>query len=339
VANMTSQDPSDEARVAQDQANPVQAPDRIAAGGHNRTDEPVRADTNTALSHPGWGRWGPDDERGALNHIGPDEVRRASALVRTGDVLRLAQLLSAKTPVPSHRCGLQHFMTRDGGDYAAGAGRPDGFQFAEDAVMMPLHIGTHMDALCHAWYDDTLYNGYLGNTIRSTTGAKRLGIEKMPPIVTRGILLDLVRLKGRLLADGEDIGAADLQAAALAAGLQPGRGDAVLLRTGWLEAQKGVKQPSFNEEPGINLEAARWLAEREVAMVGADNFAIEVLPFPSGRVFPVHKFLIRDVGMPLLEGLMLDPLVASGRHEFMFIASVLPIVGATGSPLAPVAVL
>ena len=164
-------------------------------------------------SKSAWNRWGPDDERGALNHIGPEQVRRASALVRTGEVLRLAQLLSPKTPVPSHRCGLQHFMGRDGGDYAAGAGRPGGFQFAEDSVVMPLHIGTHVDALCHAWYDDQLYNGYLGNTIRSTTGAQRLGVEKMPPVVTRGVLLDLVRLKGRLLANGESVGVADLQAA------------------------------------------------------------------------------------------------------------------------------
>ena len=286
-----------------------------------------------------WNLWGADDERGALNYIGPDQVRRATTLVRSGEVLRLAQLLSSKTPVPAHRCGLQHFMGRDGGDYAAGAGRPDGFQFAEDTVVMPLHIGTHVDALCHAWYDDKLYNGYLGDTIRSTTGAARLGIEKMPPIVTRGLLLDLVRLKGRVLADGETIGAADLLAAAQAAGIMPGRGDAVLLRTGWLEAQKGVKHPSFNAEPGIDVHAARWLIEREVAIIGADNFAVEVLPFPAGQVFPVHKLVIRDFGTPLLEGLMLDPLVASGRHEFMFIASVLPIVGATGSPLAPVAVL
>ena len=286
-----------------------------------------------------WGLWGAADERGALNYIGPNEVRRATTLVRSGEVMRLAQLLSSKTPVPAHRCGLQHFMGRDGGDYAAGAGRPDGFQFAEDTVVMPLHIGTHVDALCHAWYDDKLYNGYLGDSIRSTTGAARLGIEKMPPIVTRGLLLDLVRLKGRVLADGETISAADLQAAAKVAGVVPGRGDAVLLRTGWLEAQKGVKHPSFNEEPGIDVQAARWLIEREVAIIGADNFAVEVLPFPAGQVFPVHKLVIRDFGVPLLEGLMLDPLVDSGRHEFMFIASVLPIVGATGSPLAPVAVL
>ena len=294
----------------------------------------------TSVTQNAWARWGVDDERGALNLIGPDEVKRASMLVRTGEVLRLAQLLSSKTPVPSHRCGLQHFMGRDGGDYAvAGSKRPGGFQFAEDSVVMPLHIGTHVDALCHAWYDDKLYNGFPGDTIRSTTGAMRLGVEKMPPIFTRGVLLDLVRLKGRVLEPGESIGAADLAAAALAAGVQPGRGDAVLLRTGWLESQKDVKKPSFDVEPGIDVEAAMWLVERDVAIVGADNFAVEVLPFPEGKVFPVHQLLIRDFGMPLLEGLMLDPLVASGRFEFLFVASPLPIVGATGSPLSPVAVL
>ncbi len=291
------------------------------------------------MTQDAWNRWGPDDERGALNYIGAEQVRHAASLVRTGEVLRLAQMLSDKTPVPSHRCGLQHFMGRDGGDYAAGSKRPGGFQFAEDTVVMPLHIGTHVDALCHAWYDDKLYNGYLGDTIRSTTGAARLGIEKMPPIVTRGVLLDFVKLRGALLQPDDVIGVADLEAAAAAAGVQPGCGDAVLLRTGWLEAQKGVKNPSFDTEPGIDVAAALWLAEREVAIIGADNFAVEVLPFPPGLVFPVHQRLIRDFGVPLLEGLMLDPLVASGRHEFMFVASALPIVGATGSPLAPVVIL
>ena len=296
---------------------------------------------STVIEKPNaWNRWGADDERGALNFIGPEQVKRASGLVRTGEVLRLAQLLSSKTPVPAHRCGLQHFMGRDGGDYAVeGSKRPGGFQFAEDTVVMPLHIGTHMDALCHAWYDDKLSNGYLGDSIRSTTGAARLGIDKMPPIFTRGVLLDFVKLKGRILEPGESISRADMEAAALAAGLQVGRGDAVLLRTGWLESQKGVKQPDFNVEPGINVDAANWLVEHDVAMLGADNYAIEAMPFPEGKVFPVHQMLIRDYGMPLLEGLMLDPLVATGRHEFLFVASALPIVGATGSPLSPVAVL
>lgn len=133
------------------------------------------------MSKETWGRWGADDERGALNFIGPEQVRRAAGLVRSGQTVSLSQPLSPKTPVPKHRAGVQHFMGRDGGDYAAGARRPGGFQFAEDTVVLPLHIGTHIDALCHVWCDDCLYNGFPGQGTRSTTGALRCGIDKMGP--------------------------------------------------------------------------------------------------------------------------------------------------------------
>ncbi len=107
-----------------------------------------------------WGKWGEADERGALNHIGAPQVRNAAQLVRQGRTMSLAQQISASMPVPSSRPGVMHFMNRDGGDYAAGRRRPGGFQFADDTVVMPLHAGTHLDALCHCWYDDTLYNGF-----------------------------------------------------------------------------------------------------------------------------------------------------------------------------------
>jgi kynurenine formamidase len=286
------------------------------------------------MSKEAWGRWGLEDERGALNFIGLEQVRRAAALVLTGQAIGLAQPLSPKTPVPKHRAGVQHFMGRDGGDYAAGARRPGGFQFAEDTVVLPLHIGTHIDALCHAWCDDCLYNGFPGQGTRSTTGALRCGIDKMGPIVTRGILLDMVRLRGAPMAPRASINRTDLKAAAP---IEIEAGDAVLIRTGWLESQ--TNDVSFEEEPGIDEDAALWLAERGVAVVGADNFAIEVIPFPAGTVFPVHQRLIRDYGIPLLEGLELKPLAAHGRGTFLFVASALPVVGGTGSPLAPVAVL
>ena len=286
-----------------------------------------------------WGRWGADDEAGALNLIGPEQVKRATSLVRTGQVVRLAQLLSHKTPVPRHRAGLQHFMGRDGGDYAAGAKRPGGFQFAEDTVVMPLHIGTHIDALCHAWCDSRMFNNYREDTLRSTSGATRLGVEKMPPAVTRGLLLDLVGLRGRPLRGGEVVCRADLEACLSAAQLEIEPGDAVLLHTGWLAAQQGVSDVDFNTEPGIDYEAGLWLAQRDVALIGADNYAVEVLPFAEGTVFPVHQCVIRDFGIPLLEGLLLDPLVRTGRREFLFVAAALPIVGATGSPLTPLAIL
>jgi kynurenine formamidase len=291
------------------------------------------------MAREAWNRWGSADERGALNLIDTDAVKRAASLVRSGQVVNLAQPLSARTPVPAHRAGVQHFMGRDGGDYAAGARRPDGFQFAEDTLVLPMHVGTHIDALCHAWYDDELYNGFPGSGTRSTTGAAKCGIDKMGPIAGRGVLLDLVAMRGRPLDGGEAIGRDDLAGAAQAAGVEPGAGDIVLIRTGWQEQQAGAHAVSFDAEPGLDLEAGLWLAARGVAVVGADNFAIEVMPFPTGTVFPLHKRLIRDYGIPLLEGLVLQPLAESGRATFLFAASPLPVSGGTGSPISPMAVL
>lgn len=291
------------------------------------------------MAQEAWGRWGDADEAGAPNLIGPEQVRLAVSLVRTGQVVSLAQPISDRLPVPGHRAGVSHFMGRDGGDYAAGAKRPGGFQFAEDTVVLPLHLGTHIDALCHAWCDDQLYNGFHGSTVRSTTRALRCGVEKLPPLVARGVLLDIVGLRGVPAAPGDTIGLEELQHAATRAGVTLRDGDAVLIRTGWLESQEPGRGVDFNAEPGIDVEAALWLAESGVALVGADNFAIEAMPFPEETVFPVHQRLIRDYGVPLLEGLVLRPLAEAGATAFLFVATPLPIVGATGSPVAPVAVL
>jgi kynurenine formamidase len=291
------------------------------------------------MSREAWRRWGETDERGALNNIGSTQVQEAAALVRSGRVLSLAQTLSPRTPVPPHRTGIQHFMGRDGGDYAAGARRPGGFQFAEDTLMLPLHIGTHIDALCHVWYDDALYNGFPGNGTRSTGGATRCGIDKMGPVVGRGVLLDIAGAHGDSLRDGAAIRPHDLEQAAQRAGIAVGKGDIVLIRTGWAERQGRADKVSYDSEPGLDVNAALWLAEREIAALGADNFAVEVIPFTSGTVFPVHQRLIRDFAIPLMEGLLLEELATTNRHEFLFIASPLPVVGGTGSPINPIAIL
>jgi kynurenine formamidase len=290
------------------------------------------------MSKEHWGRWGDSDERGALNLIGPKEVCGAATLVTSGRVVNLAQAIPGDIPAPPHRAPPQHFMGRDGGDYAAGAKRPGGFQFSEDTMVMPLHSGTHLDGLCHVWYDDQLYNGHPGDSIRSTTGATRCGIDKVPPIATRGLLLDIVALKGGALADGTAVTLADVRAACTRAKVQPRAGDAVLIRTGWLETRT-ESNCDFNAEPGLDVEAGRWLAQQGAALIGADNFAIEVLPFPQGAVFPVHQSLIRDYGLYLLEGLVLAELAGLERAEFMFVAAPLRIRGGTASPLTPMAIL
>lgn len=290
------------------------------------------------MAEEAWRRWGEDDQRGALNLIGEAEVLAAAGLVKTGRIIPLSQPISSTMLVPPARSRPSLFMSRDGGDYAAGARKTGGFQFADDTIVMPLHIGTHLDCLCHAWYDDTLYNGHSGNTVRSN-GALRCGAETLGGIISRGVLLDFVALNGAPLADGDIIGAEMVEAALKQAGTTLSKGDIVLLRTGWFERNEGNRTADFNREPGINVEAALLLAKADVAVVGADNYAVEVLPFPEGTIFPVHQRLMRDYGIPLLEGLSLKALGEVGAKTFLFMASALPIVGATASPLAPVAVL
>jgi kynurenine formamidase len=276
-------------------------------------------------------------EAGAPGRLGPAEVLAAVGLVRTGEVIDLSLPLGPETPVPGHRPGLSRFMLRDGGDYAAGGKRPGGFQFAEDTVVMPTHVGTHLDALCHVWHDDHLFDGSPQETIRSTTGATRCGADKLPPTFARGVLLDVAA--EREWAAGEPIGPAELEAAERAAGVEVGEGDVVLLRTGWLGRTGASAATYYDGEPGLDLAGGRWLAERVVAMVGADNFAIEQIPFPEGEAFPVHQLLITDHGVPLLESAVLDELAERADGPFLFVGLPLGLVGSTASPLTPVAVL
>jgi kynurenine formamidase len=282
---------------------------------------------------PRWGRWGADDEVGAPNLIGPAEVRAAVGLVSAGRVIKLGMDLGPATVVPPHRKRIERSMSRDGGDYAAGARRPGGFQFAEEVWSFAAHSGTHIDALSHAWYDDQLYNGFPGNGTRSTTGAQRCGAEKLAPLVTRGLLIDAA--PGSSLPASTPVTADDLRAS----GVTPRPGDVVLIRTGWVTAMLSDPLGYCDHEPGIDTSAAEWLAEADVAAVGADNYAVEVQPAPPGEMFPVHQLLLRDCGIPLIENLLLDELAAAGAAEFCFVAAPLPLVGGTAGPVCPLALL
>lgn len=290
------------------------------------------------MAEEAWKRWGADDERGALNLIGAAETHHAASLVREGRIFSLAQPISSAMPAPPKRPRPVHFMDRDAGDYAAGARTPGGFQYSDDTLLMPLHLGTHIDCLCHVWYGERLYNGFEQGAIRST-GSLRCDAVAMGPVATRGVLLDFVAMKGAPLADGEAITGDMLQSLLVKNSISLRRGDAVLIRTGWEETHLPSGTADFNTEPGIDLDAGLILARADVALVGADNYAVEVLPFAEGTVFPVHQRLIRDYGIPLLEGLVLKELAAAGRTEFMFTMSPLPIKGATASPVAPIAVM
>lgn len=291
----------------------------------------------SAPSRPvAWGRFGPDDEHGALNLVTPEVCRDALGAVREGRVLSLAQPTGPRQATAPHRTDNARYMMRDAGDYALGARTPDGFRFSEDVVVIGTHNGTHVDALSHAWVGDHLYNGHPASTLRSTTGAQRLGAETLLPVVTRGILLDLVALTGAPLAPSTAIGRDDLERAAALAGVTPRQGDAVLIRTGWWESKT---EDYYDDEPGIDLEAAQWLTDADVSLVGADNYAIEVQPSAPGTTFPVHLHLLHGCGIPLMENLDLSELALSRATDFLMVFAPLPLEGSTGSPINPLAVL
>lgn len=286
-----------------------------------------------------WKRWGEADEAGAANHLTPEAVLAALTLPTSGQVVPLSQVIGDRRS-PRNGAPPQHFMLNDAGDYLAGAKAPSGFQAAADHMSWATHGAvTHLDALGHVWYDDTLYNGYSHVAVRSN-GLRKLGIDKAPPMFSRGVLVDVARHRGvDHLPAAYEITADDIRETLTAAGTELRAGDAVLIRTGWINTWDRDDVSYHGDRPGIGLDASEYLARADVTLVGADNSGVEVIPWASGTVCPVHQFLIRDCGIYLLEFLDLEALSQTGATEFLFVATPLRIRGATGSPIAPVAVL
>ena len=290
---------------------------------------------------PAWGRWGDEDERGALNLLDAAAVRRALGAAERGEVIPLGLPVQARrVPVTPPRPRVLHTMLVDGGDFAAGARRGDnGFQFADDHLSMAVHSGTHIDALSHVARDGVMYNGVPASEVRSSVGARRLGIDRVGAIVCRGVLLDVAGEAGGRLERGHAIGVRELEGALERAGARLEPGDAALVRTGWLAAFDEGDPSWYEAEPGLGLEGARWLADQDVALVGADNFAVEVVPSESGEVLPVHLALLQERGVYLLELVDLEPLVQAGAATFALVVAPLRITGGVGSPVNPIAII
>jgi kynurenine formamidase len=281
-----------------------------------------------------WGRWGENDQRGALNLITPEVVLRASGAIRSGQTISLAiPMRAGNGPHFKGRNPMQHFMSRHGGDYAAGL-KERGFGFADDYVVMSTGASTHLDALAHVWRDGLMWNGISANTVTSR-GASKCGIETAGPIVTRAIFVDL--------DDGgsseRSIHVDELRAAVAATGLTPEPGDALIIRTGWLRRWQ-AGDATEEEWSGIDPDCGDWIAECDFALIGADNIAVEFGPSPDPEdAAPLHVELIRNRGIFLLELLNLEQFVLQRRSAFMLSVAPMPLVGGVASPVNPVAIL
>ena len=314
---------------------------------------PITADTvrEWGRRYSNWGRWGPDDELGALNLITPERVLAATALPRRGQVISCGLNFDRHGPQSGDgpRHNPIHVMLADGGDVLAGAqdGIPGGFRYADDSVTMPLQCGTQWDALSHVFYDGKMYNDRDISLVTSR-GARKNGIEAAKNgVVGRGILLDIPRHRGELwLQGGDAIGPEELDACAEAEGVTVEPGDIVLVRTGMMTRcldEESWEGYCGGPAPGLSIHCAAWLYEREIAAVCTDTWGIEVLPNETvDCVQPLHMISLRNTGVLFGEIFYLDTLARAcaedERYAFLFTAPPLPITGAVGSPINPLAI-
>ncbi|MCO5119724.1 MAG: cyclase family protein [Burkholderiaceae bacterium] len=310
-------------------------------------DDKVLDETARKLSN--WNRWGPDDEIGALNLIGPEEIIRAAGLVKQGKVFSLALPFDQNGPQRASTWGMRfnpiHTMFATGTD--AAAGRQSGGGHADDMVTMPLQCGTQWDGLGHIFFRGKMWNGY-DQTLVDALGAAKNGIEKTKnKLIGRGVLLDIANYKGvDYLEPGYGISNDDLEGCAKAQGVDVGRGDFVICRTGIMGkclAEGDWGTYAGGDAPGMRFETAEWLHDRDVVSISTDTWGCEVIPNESRVMFqPWHRMIIPTMGLTMGEIFYLEELAqdckADGIYEFMFVAPSLPITGAVGSAVNPQAI-
>jgi kynurenine formamidase len=272
---------------------------------------------------------------GAITPITADSVRKAATLAKQGRVYDLGLEINERMPHNPDfvRFSLAFTATPEG----TGASSP--FQFCAEVITGTLHTSTHIDALIHVQAEDRIHGGSPARTARGDRGWREQGIETVPPIVGRAVLLDVARERGvDILPDGYEVTVADLQEALKASGGDIATGDIVLVRTG--KVRQFYTNPAIFQaaEPGVGPEAAFWLHDQGMAVLGTDTTGTEPLPFadPSRTT---HRAMLVERGVHLIENLDLETLSHDHVSAGLFVALPLKITGATGSWVRPVLIV
>lgn len=299
-----------------------------------------------------WGRWGDDDECGALNLIGPEQIRHAATLVRQGKSISLTLPYNQHGPQTGELRSNPHVLpTATGLDHLCGAQDPlplglgpaKGFGFADDQLTMHTQAGTQWDALAHIFWEGKMWNGRSAAEVTSL-GANKNDIENYAgKIVTRGILVDIPTYRNvESLDPGYAITVDDIEDFLSAHDLAVRPGDALLVRTGFMAARRNDwGDYAGGAAPGLSLHTAPWLHSNDIAAVVTDTWGIEVRPNEIDYFQPLHVVALVHSGIAFGEIFDLDALAADcaadGVYEFMFVAPPLPLTGGTGSPVSAVA--
>jgi kynurenine formamidase len=285
-------------------------------------------------------RFGADDLQGAVNNLSPEGVKRAAALVKTGKVYALGVPTGPDSPAYGDRkYTVEIIQTPAAGEPPLGDNKVTAH---DEKVTTSMGIGTQMDGFGHLGIDHRFYNGLKGEDLRTKDGhgLAKLELSAVPPIVTRGVLIDMAKhFRKPMLDGGQVITRADVEAALKAQKLTVGKGDVVIFHTGWLKMAETDKAKFMAAEPGIGVEAATWLADQGVVAIGSDTFAVEHIPFADpNRQWVVHQTLLAKKGVHILENINTAELAADGAGEFLFVLGQPRFVGTVQVVVNPIAI-
>lgn len=282
-------------------------------------------------------KWGPDDTIGAANYLSAENIISASKLITEGKAYSLGVELNRDFPAYGTRFFDITVMEPRAGGQTIG---PTKLTSTDDILHTWLGIGSQIDGFGHIGIDHKHYNGHEAKDIVATDGLKKLGTEGIPPIVARGLMLDMTAHFGQdMLEEGQAFNREEIMAAAEAHGVEIREGDVVLFHTGWLGLVGNDNQRFGKAEPGLGVDGAEYLANLGVVAVGADNWGLEVIPFEEGTgVFEVHQTLLTKHGVYILENMNTAELASDGVHEFMFVLGQPKIAGAVQMMINPIAI-
>ena len=283
-------------------------------------------------------KWGPDDEKGAANNLSPQLAVEAATLIKTGKVYQLGVETNSKTPAYPPRT-FNVTIVQPGQVGGSGLG-PTKTTYNDDIINGWVGIGSQLDGLGHIGVDHIYYNCNKGLEFAAADGLKKLGIEKVPPFVARGIVLDMTAVTGQNpVPAGTAFNKKEIDDALAKQGVQIKKGDIVLFHTGWQDMASRDPKAFMAGEPGLGKEGAEYLVSKDVVAIGADQWALEVIPFEKGvGVFEVHQILIPRNGVYILENMNTGPLVADKAWEFMFVLGPARITGAVQAIINPIAI-
>jgi len=289
--------------------------------------------------------FGEDDEIGMLNLITPDSARSIMSEADFGHILDLSvdYFIGMPSFTAAGQPPYQIWMTNTPGGTAVDDSNGFGEQnelvsYSGDAISMYTHCGTHIDTLNHFGYSGRLWNGFDADTHLGSRHWMRCGAERQPPIIARGVLLDVAGLHDvAVLPQSHAVGRADLEGAAKAQGVELRPGDVVMIRTGQMTLWDDPEAFCANEA-GVDREGAEFLARAGAIMLGSDNLSFEQIPSSEeGNWLPVHTYLFAEAGVAIMEMVDLEALAAERIYEFCFIGAALKLRGATGAPMRPLA--